>query len=143
METKSSKITRVTPNGTFPSQHGTNGLMYKFEVHFENGEYGEANCKTADQKTWVVNETVFYTLTPNQNPKYMGKLKKEQEPQNHSQTNAQANGGGFNAPEVVTMRDCIGHACRAVSGSSNCNNTAEILRMAESFYNASMAKKPA
>lgn len=81
---KKSKITKVTPNGSFNGQHGT---MYKFEVHFENGDYGDANCKSVDQKTWVVGETVTYTLAPNANSKYNGKLNKIKEPETQSNNN--------------------------------------------------------
>ena len=74
---KTSKITKVTPNGSFTGNYGE---LFKFEVHFENGDYGDANCKTQNQTTWVVGQTVNYDLTPNANPKFNGKLSIVKEP---------------------------------------------------------------
>jgi hypothetical protein len=68
---KTSKITNVQSEGTWDSP---NGLMYKWEVEFENGDHGQAMTKDKEHKTWTVGSTVNYTLTPNANPKYLGKL---------------------------------------------------------------------
>ncbi len=68
---KTSKITSVQSEGTWDSP---NGLMYKWEVYFENGDLGQAMTKDKEHKTWTVGSTVNYTLTPNANPKYLGKL---------------------------------------------------------------------
>jgi hypothetical protein len=68
---KTSKITNVQSEGTWDSP---NGLMYKWEVEFENGDHGQAMTKDKDHRTWTVGSTVNYTLTPNANPKYLGKL---------------------------------------------------------------------
>jgi hypothetical protein len=57
METRS-KVTQVTGNGTWNSQYG---LLYKFEVHFENGEYGTYMSKSLDQNKFVVGQEVDYT----------------------------------------------------------------------------------
>ena len=129
---KTSKITKVTPNGSFDSAYGT---LYKFEVHFENGEYGDANCKEQDQKTWVVGEEAHYTLTPNANPKFNGKLKKEQPQQSSSGSSYQSKDSG-----VITMLSCISSACTAVAQSSKATDTAYIQTMAENFFNLAMSK---
>jgi hypothetical protein len=68
---KTNKITSVQSEGTWDSP---NGLMYKWEVYFENGDLGQAMTKDKEHKTWTVGSTVNYTLTPNANPKYLGKL---------------------------------------------------------------------
>jgi hypothetical protein len=57
METRS-KVTQVTGNGTWNSQYG---LLYKFEVHFENGEYGTYMSKSLDQNKFVVGQEATYT----------------------------------------------------------------------------------
>ena len=57
METRS-KVTQVTGNGTWNSQYG---LLYKFEVHFENGEYGTYMSKSLDQNKFVVGQETDYT----------------------------------------------------------------------------------
>lgn len=60
METSKAVVKSVLPNGTWDSKYGT---MYKFEVHFENGDYGEYNSKSQDQTKMVVGQEVEYTRT--------------------------------------------------------------------------------
>ena len=43
---KKSKVTNVQASGTW---EGKFGLMYKFEVEFENGDAGEYSSKSKDQ----------------------------------------------------------------------------------------------
>lgn len=57
---KKSKVTRVTGNGTWESKHG---LLYKFEVEFENGDAGEYNSKSKDQTKFVVGQEAYYEIT--------------------------------------------------------------------------------
>lgn len=57
METRS-KVTQVTGNGTWNSQYG---LLYKFEVHFENGDYGTYMSKSLEQNKFVVGQEADYT----------------------------------------------------------------------------------
>lgn len=122
---KTSKITKVTPNGSFTGQYGT---LYKFEVHFENGEYGDANCKSADQKQWVVGETVSYELTPNTNPQFNGKLKKIEE---------QKQGGQTKDPAVQKMIIAQSSLSSAVEFMKNQQpvNSEDVMRVADKFYN--------
>ena len=131
---KKSKITKVTPNGSFESKFGK---MYKFEVHFENGEYGDANCKAENQTTWVVGQEVSYTLTPNANPQFNGKLKKEEEGGGNGE------GGKYQSKDsgVITMLSCISSACTAVSQGAKATDTAYIMTMANSFFDLAMSKK--
>ncbi|MDY6958861.1 MAG: hypothetical protein SVK08_06845 [Halobacteriota archaeon] len=60
METSKAVVKSVLPNGSWDSKYGT---MYKFEVHFENGDYGEYNSKSQDQNKMVVGQEVEYTRT--------------------------------------------------------------------------------
>lgn len=57
-ETITSKITKVTGNGKWESP---NGLLYKFEVEFENHDVGGVMTKDLEHKKWQVGETVGYT----------------------------------------------------------------------------------
>ncbi|MDQ5928850.1 MAG: hypothetical protein QG594_628 [Bacteroidota bacterium] len=57
-ETITSKITKVTGNGKWESP---NGLLYKFEVEFENHDVGGVMTKDLEHKKWIVGETVGYT----------------------------------------------------------------------------------
>lgn len=58
--TKTSKVTSVTANGTWDSQQY--GTFYKFEVTFENGDTGEYSSKTIDQTKFVEGQQSTYTM---------------------------------------------------------------------------------
>lgn len=60
MEQKKGIVTNVTANGTWNSQYG---LMYKFEITFENGDAGEYNCKTQTQNKFVIGQESEYTIS--------------------------------------------------------------------------------
>lgn len=59
MAQKNAKVTAVTPNGTWESKYG---LMYKFEVTFDNGDAGQMNGKQPECK-FKVGEQVAYELS--------------------------------------------------------------------------------
>lgn len=59
-ETKKANVTGVQGNGTWDSKYGT---MYKFEVHFDNGDAGEYNSKSASQDKFVIGQEAEYTIT--------------------------------------------------------------------------------
>jgi hypothetical protein len=61
---KTSKVTRVTGNGTWDSKYGT---MFKFEVEFANGDIGEYNSKSKDQTKFVVDKEAAYEITSKEN----------------------------------------------------------------------------
>lgn len=56
---KKAVVTRVTGNGTWEGQYG---LMYKWEIEFDNGDYGNAMTKSNTQTTWSQGEEVEYEL---------------------------------------------------------------------------------
>ena len=47
---KKSKVKKVQANGTW---EGKFGMMYKFEVEFEDGNAGEYSSKTQDQNKFI------------------------------------------------------------------------------------------
>lgn len=61
--TKKGVVTAVTPNGTYQSQYG---LMYKYEVAFDNGDAGEYSSKSGQQNKFVVGQPAEYTATETQ-----------------------------------------------------------------------------
>jgi hypothetical protein len=63
---KKSKVTRVTSNGTW---EGKFGMMYKFEVSFENGDTGEYSSKSQDQTKFVEGQEAEYEYTDGKFPK--------------------------------------------------------------------------
>lgn len=132
---KTSKITNVTANGTFDSQFGK---MYKFEVEFENGEYGEANCKTADQKTWLVGQTVNYELTPNANPKFAGKLKQIKE--NPINGSPMPSNTGLDVQSLIVRQNALTNSVGFHSFIGNKCSEKDITDTAEKFYNWVMGK---
>jgi hypothetical protein len=57
---KTSKVTRVTGNGTWDSQYGT---MFKFEVEFANNDIGDYNSKSKDQTNFVEGQDATYDIS--------------------------------------------------------------------------------
>ena len=126
---KTAKITKVTGNGSFDSNFGK---LYKFEVHFDNGDYGDANCKTADQKTWVEGQTVNYELTPNSNPKFNGKLTLVKDaPVMHSQP--QSNPSGLNVQNLIVAQSSLASAVQLYQNQGIIDNN-EVIEAADKFY---------
>tara|TARA_Y100000004_G_scaffold197374_1_gene271589 strand:- start:5588 stop:5995 length:408 start_codon:yes stop_codon:yes gene_type:complete len=66
MEIKKSKVTSVQANGTW---EGKFGMMYKFEVSFENGDNGEYSSKSKDQNKFVIGEDIEYEYIDGRFPK--------------------------------------------------------------------------
>ena len=66
METKKSIVKSITPNGTW---EGSYGLMYKFEIEFENGDVGEYLSKSENQDKFVVGQDTDYQFKGGQYPR--------------------------------------------------------------------------
>ena len=63
---KKSKVTSVQNNGTW---EGKFGMMYKFEVAFENGDCGEYSSKSQDQNKFVADQETDYEFIDGKFPK--------------------------------------------------------------------------
>ena len=63
---KKSKVTSVQNNGTW---EGKFGMMYKFEVEFENGDCGEYSSKSQDQTKFVADQETDYEFIDGHFPK--------------------------------------------------------------------------
>ena len=63
---KKSKVTSVQNNGTW---EGKFGMMYKFEVAFENGDCGEYSSKSQDQNKFVADQEMEYEFIDGKFPK--------------------------------------------------------------------------
>ena len=63
---KKSKVTSVQNNGTW---EGKFGMMYKFEVAFENGDCGEYSSKSQDQNKFVKDQEMEYEFLDGKFPK--------------------------------------------------------------------------
>tara|TARA_R100000231_G_C5325991_1_gene164850 strand:+ start:323 stop:721 length:399 start_codon:yes stop_codon:yes gene_type:complete len=66
MEQKKSIVKNVIPNGTW---EGNYGLMYKFEVEFENGDVGEYLSKSENQDKFIVGRETEYQFKGGQFPR--------------------------------------------------------------------------
>jgi hypothetical protein len=62
---KKAVVTKVTGNGTWEGQYG---LMYKWEIEFDNGDFGNAMTKQQSQATWKIGEEIEYELTERLTP---------------------------------------------------------------------------
>jgi len=63
---KTSKVTQVQSNGTW---EGNYGMMYKFEVTFENGDCGEYSSKSEQQTKFVEGQSADYEFIGGKFPK--------------------------------------------------------------------------
>ena len=63
---KTSKVTQVQSNGTW---EGNYGMMYKFEVTFENGDCGEYSSKSEQQTKFVEGQEANYEFIGGKFPK--------------------------------------------------------------------------
>jgi len=63
---KNSKVTSVQPNGTWESKFG---LMYKFEISFENGDVGEYSTKNKLQDKFYIGSETDYEYIDGKFPK--------------------------------------------------------------------------
>ena len=63
---KKSKVTSVQSNGTC---EGRFGLMYKYEVGFENGDSGEYSSKSENQNKFIIGEETEYEFIDGKFPK--------------------------------------------------------------------------
>jgi hypothetical protein len=55
---KTSKVTQISGAGHYDGQYGR---MYRFEIHFENGDYGQYMSKSQDQTKFVMGQNATYT----------------------------------------------------------------------------------
>lgn len=65
-EVKKSKVMSVQANGTW---EGSYGLMYKFEIVFQNGDVGEYSSKSKDQNKFEVGAETEYEYMGGKFPK--------------------------------------------------------------------------
>jgi len=63
---KTSKVKSVQANGTWD---GTYGIMYKFEISFDNGDVGEYSSKNQDQNKFIQGQEIEYIFTGGNYPK--------------------------------------------------------------------------
>ena len=124
---KKGKVKRVTANGTW---EGKFGVMYKFEVEFENGDVGEYSSKSLEQTKFKEGEEVEYEFTAGKFPK----VKPFYAPPTNS--------GNFkrddNVQELIVRQSSLKSAVDLCSGN-NCT-PAEVCATAQMFVDWVMIK---
>ena len=128
---KKSKVKSVQNNGTW---EGKFGMMYKFEVEFENGDVGEYSSKSKDQNKFETGQETDYEFLDGKFPKVKPVY---QQPQSFS--------GGFkkddNVQKMIVKQSSLKSAVDYCSGG-NCS-TSDVLRVAQEFVDWVMEdKKP-
>jgi hypothetical protein len=63
---KNSKVTSVQSNGSWEGKYG---VMYKFEIGFDNGDVGEYSSKNQEQNKFVIGTNADYEYTDGKFPK--------------------------------------------------------------------------
>ena len=129
---KKSKVKKVQANGTW---EGKFGMMYKFEVEFEDGNAGEYSSKTQDQNKFIEGQETEYEFIDGNFPKVKPVY---QQPQSFS-------GGGYKKDDTVqkmiVKQSSLKSAVDYCSGG-NCS-TSDVLRVAQEFVDWVMDdKKP-
>ena len=129
---KKAKVTNVQANGTWEGQYG---LMYKFEVTFDNGDTGQALSKT-DNCKFVVGEEATYEYKGGQYPKV--KYVSEFQQNNDFRAKPKAD----NVQELIVKQNALTNATTFV-----CNNGGtpqDVLEIADMFKEWVLTnKKPA
>jgi len=137
---KTSKIKQVVNKRDFTNSHGT--TIYH-QLLMENGDKIEIGKK----KLQVVGWELDYEITDDGFEYQKAKsVQKQDVPQTSSaEVKSTQSGGGLNPqfrqPDVLTMIECIGHACVVLQQSSTGHFALDIIAMAEQFYITANSKK--
>lgn len=133
-----SKVKAVTPNGTYEGKYG---LMYKFDVEFENGEYGTAMGKTQECK-FVVGMEASYERTSRE---YNGQTYYNVKYVNESYQG----GGGYKGKDpktearIVRMNVLQRAVDLAIADKIKLSDVPEVASQFAKWVNAEVAPQPA
>ena len=133
---KKSKVTSVQNNGTW---EGNFGMMYKFEVAFENGDCGEYSSKSQDQNKFVKDQEMEYEFIDGKFPKVKPVYQQAQ-----SFSGGSSNAGykkDDSVQKMIVKQSSLKSAVDYCSGG-NCS-TSDVLKVAQEFVDWVMEdKKP-
>tara|TARA_R110002049_G_scaffold307259_1_gene507190 strand:+ start:658 stop:1086 length:429 start_codon:yes stop_codon:yes gene_type:complete len=122
---KKSKVKSVQANGTW---EGKFGMMYKFEVEFENEDSGEYSSKTQDQTKFVIGQEMEYEYIDGHFPKVKPVYQKPDFASNGFS-------GGYkkddNVQKMIVKQSSLKSAVDYCSGG-NCS-TSDVLKVAQEF----------
>ena len=132
---KKSTVKSVQANGTW---EGKFGMMYKFEVEFENEDFGEYSSKTQDQTKFVIGQEMEYEYIDGHFPKVKPVYQKPDFASNGVS-------GGFKEDpkkqKIIAKLSTLKTAQEFCNGG-NCS-TSDVIRVAQEFVDWVMEdKKP-
>tara|TARA_R110002050_G_scaffold169521_2_gene301256 strand:- start:24 stop:536 length:513 start_codon:yes stop_codon:yes gene_type:complete len=122
---KNSKVTSVQSNGTWEGKYG---MMYKFEIGFENGDVGEYSSKNQEQNKFVIGTNAEYEYTDGKFPKVKPVYIKPES------FNKSFNNSANDNPDRQKLIVRQSSLKAAVEYNSNCSSD-EVLDNADKFYN--------
>ena len=132
---KTSTVKSVQANGTW---EGKFGMMYKFEVEFENEDFGEYSSKTQDQNKFVIGQEMEYEFIDGHFPKVKPVYQKPDFASNGFS-------GGYkkddNVQKMIVKQSSLKSAVDFCSGG-NCSPS-DVIKVAQEFVDWVMEdKKP-
>ena len=132
---KTSTVKNVQANGTW---EGKFGVMYKFEVEFENEDFGEYSSKTQDQNKFVIGQEMEYEFIDGHFPKVKPVYQKPDFASNGFS-------GGYkkddNVQKMIVKQSSLKSAVDFCSGG-NCSPS-DVIKVAQEFVDWVMEdKKP-
>jgi hypothetical protein len=121
---KNSKVTSVQSNGTWEGKYG---MMYKFEIGFENGDVGEYSSKNKDQDKFNIGSKTDYEYTDGKFPKVKPVYIKPD-----SFNNSFSNSSNDN-PDRQKVISKLSVLKSAIEFDNNCT-VEDVLKNAQTFY---------
>ena len=121
-------VTNVQANGTW---EGNYGLMYKYEVSFDNGDSGEYSSKSESQDKFIKGQIAYYEFSGGKYPKVKPQSKDYAESVLIASNGTSSNSNG-NAKDLIIARQSS-LKCAVEYHIANGGNIAEILETAEAF----------
>ena len=132
---KKSKVKSVQANGTW---EGKFGVMYKFEIEFENEDAGEYSSKTQDQNKFVEGQEMEYEFIDGHFPKVKPVYQKPDFVSNGVSGSYKKDD---NVQKMIVKQSSLKSAVDYCSGG-NCS-TSDVLKVAQEFVDWVMEdKKP-
>ena len=125
---KNSKVTSVQSNGSWEGKYG---IMYKFEIGFENGDVGEYSSKNQEQNKFVIGTNAEYEYTDGKFPKVKPVYIKPD-----SFNNSFSNSSNDN-PDRQKVISKLSVLKSAIEFDNNCT-VEDVLKNAQTFYDWAM-----
>ena len=127
---KNSKVTSVQSNGSWEGKYG---IMYKFEIGFENGDVGEYSSKNQEQNKFVIGTSAEYEYTDGKFPKVKPVYAK---PESFNNSFSNASNDNPDRQKLIVKQSSLK---AAVEFDNKCSPE-DVLKNADMFYNWVMGK---